>query len=193
MITSMPKRINYTLSNTELLTIEQAIKNHPDLRVRERSRIIRLLHQGYKHEEIAELLAISTGQVYYWHKRYREEGLAGLADKQRTGRPVVGTEAVRAQITAVLETDPQELGYAFTVWDVPRLLTHLQEECRIQMHRNTLRNLLLDMDYVHRRPKHDLGNLQDKEAKESAQEWLDELKKRPKPEKSNFSLWTKRR
>lgn len=193
MITSMPKQINYTLSNTELLTIEQAIKNDPDLRVRERSRIVRLLHQGYKHKAIAELLAISVGQVYYWHKRYREEELAGLADKQRTGRPVVGTEAVRAQITAVLETDPQELGYAFTVWDVPRLLTHLQEEYRIQMHRNTLRNLLLDMDYVHRRPKHDLGNLQDKEAKESAQEWLEELKKRPKQEKSNFSLWTKRR
>jgi len=189
----MPKKINYTLTNTELLTIEQAIKSHPDLRVRERSRIIRLLHQGYNHEAIAELQAISIGQVYYWHKRYREEGLAGLTDKQRTGRPVVGTEAVRTQITAVLETDPQELGYAFTVWDVPRLLTHLQEECGIQMHRNTLRNLLLDMDYVHRRPKHDLGNLQDKEAKESAQEWLEELKKRPKPEKSNFSLWTKRR
>ena len=193
MIESMPKRINYTLLNTELLTIEQAIKNHSDLRVRERARIIRLLHQGHKHEEIAELLAISVGQVYYWHKRYRQEGLEGLADRQRTGRPVVGTEAVRAQITKVLESDPQELGYAFTVWDVPRLLTHLQEVCDIQMHRNTLRNLLLDMDYVHRRPKHDLSNLQDKDAKESAQEWLDELKKKPKPVKSNFSLWTKPR
>jgi transposase len=193
MIEVMPKQINYTLPNTELLTIEQAIKNHPDLRVRERARIIRLLHQGYKHGEIAELLAISVGQVYYWHKRYRQEGLDGLADRQRTGRPVVGTEAVRAQITKVLESDPQELGYAFTVWDVPRLLSHLQQACDIQMHRNTLRNLLLEMDYVHRRPKHDLSNLQDKDAKESARQWLDALKKKPKSVKSNFSLWTKQR
>ena len=66
MIESMPKKINYTLSESELLTIEQAIKNHPDLRLRERARIIRLLHQGYKHDVIADLLAISRSQVYYW-------------------------------------------------------------------------------------------------------------------------------
>ena len=193
MIVPMPKKISYTLSTEERLTIEQAIKNHPDLRVRERARLIRLLHQGYSHKDIADMKAISVGQVYYWHRRYREEGLDGLVDKQRTGRPAKGTKAVRAQITKVIETDPQELGYAFTVWDVPRLLTHLREVCGIQMHHNTLRKLLLDMDYVYRRPKHDLSNLQDKDAKESAQGWLDELKKRPKPEKSNFSLWTKRR
>jgi transposase len=192
MIESMPKKINYTLSNDELLTIEQAIKTHPDLRVRERARVIRLLHLGHTHEEVAQLLAMSVGQIYYWHRRYRAEAVDGLADKQRTGRPTIGTAAVRAQITEVMETDPQELGYAFTVWDVPRLLTHLDKKCGIQMHHNTLRNLLLEMGYVHRRPKHDLGNLQDQEAKASAQEWLDELKKKPKAAKSNYSLWTKR-
>jgi transposase len=187
----MPKKINYTLSNAELLTIEQAIKNHPDLRLRERARIIRLLHQGHQHEAVADLLAISRGQVYYWHKRWRAEGLDGLADKPRPGRPVVGTEAVRAEVEKLLATDPQELGYAFTVWNAPRLLAYLEQERGITMHENTLRNLLAKMAYAYRRPKHDLANLQDADAKAKAQELLDDLKKKPAAEKSNYSLWTK--
>lgn len=191
MLHTMPKKINYTLTSEELLTIEQAIKNHEELRVRERARIIRLLHKGHKHQEVADLLAISIGQVYWWHKRWREESLDGLSDKQRTGRPPIGTEEVRAQVEKLLETEPQELGYAFTVWNAPRLLTYMKEEVGVQMHENTLRNILADMGFVYRRPKHDLTSLQDAEAKERAEEVIDELKKKPAPAKSNYSLWTK--
>lgn len=189
----MPKKIKYTLSNQELLTIEQAIKKHPDLRLRERARMIRLLHHGYNHDEIAELLAVSYGQVYYWHKRWREEGLEGLSDKPRSGRPTVGTKEVKAELEKLLATNPQELGYAFTVWNLPRLQAYLDQELDVSMHVNTLRSLLSEMDYVYRRPKHDLGNLQDPEAKATAQERLEELKKKPAQEKSNYSLWTKQR
>lgn len=185
------KKINYNLSTEELLTIEQAIKNHQDLRVRERARIIRLLHKGHNHQEVAELLSISSGQVYWWHKRWREEGLTGLSDKPRSGRPTIGNEELLAQLEAVLETDPQELGYAFTVWNIPRLLAYLDQEMGVRMHENTLRNLLRKMAYVYRRSKHDSTSLQDADAKARAEEVLDALKKRPVPKKSNFSLWTK--
>lgn len=187
----MPKKINYTLTAEELLTIEQAIKNHEELPVRSRAQIIRLLHRGYTHEEVADLLAISRGKVYWWHKRWRNEGLAGLSDRERQGRPTIGTEKLLAQLEVILETDPQELGYAFTVWNLPRLLAHLKQEMGVQMHENTLRNLLQKMDYVYRRPKHDLTSLQDADARVRAEEVLDELKKKPVPKKSNFSLWTK--
>ena len=71
----MPKIINYTLTESELLTIEQAIKNDPDLRVRQRAQNVRLLHKGYKPPEIADRLSLSTGLVYYWHKRWSKQGL----------------------------------------------------------------------------------------------------------------------
>lgn len=51
--------------NQELLTIEQAIKSDPDLGVRQRAQIIRLLHKGYKRKEFAGPLSIPTGPVYY--------------------------------------------------------------------------------------------------------------------------------
>lgn len=188
----MPKQNNYTLSESELLTIEQAIKSDPDLRVRQRAQIIRLLHKGYKAKEIAELLSISTGPVYYWYKRWQQAGLDGLRDKPRAGRPRVSDEAYRQKLAQTLETDPQELGFAFTVWTPRRLVTYMTQETGVAIHENTLRNLLDELDYVYRRPKHDLTHLQDKKAKAEAEETLEMLKKKPSKEKSSFSLWTKR-
>lgn len=188
----MPKQIDYRLSESELLTIEQAIKNDPDLRLRQRAQIIRLLHKGHKPDAIAELLSLSSGPVYYWHNRWREEGLDGLRDKPRSGRPRVSDEAYRQKLAEVVETDPQELGFAFTVWTPARLLAYLEQATGIVMHENTLRNLLDELDYVYRRPKHDLHHLQDKQAKVEAEETLEMLKKKRSKEKSNFSLWTKR-
>jgi len=153
--------------------------------------MIRLLSKGHDHEEIADLLSVSRGQVYYWHKRWREAGLDGLVDKARTGRPKVGDEEYRQKLASVLETDPQGLGYAFTVWNIPRLVSYMEEETGTRVHENTLRNILSEMGYVFRPPKHDLSPLQDKAAKARAQEVLEELKKKPPPAKSNYSLWTK--
>lgn len=191
MMKGMPKRINYTLSESQQSEIEQAIKSHEDLRVRERARIIRMLHKGHRPPEVAELMAVSVGQVYWWSKRWQAEGLTGLADKPRCGRPVISTEAVCAQVEQLLETDPKTLGYAFTVWTARRLLRHLREKLGIEMHKNTLRHLLDDLGYVYRRPKHDLTSRQDAEAKADAQTILDDFKKKHKRAKSNYSLWTK--
>jgi transposase len=191
MMKGLPKRINDSLSESQLSEIEQAIKSHADLRVRERARIIRLLHKGHPPPEVAELLAVSVGQVYWWSKRWQAEGLAGFADKPRSGRPIIGTAAVRAQVEQLLETDPKTLGYGFTVWTAGRLLRHLREKLSLEMHKHTLRNLLDTLGFVYRRPKHDLTSLQDGAAKADAQTILNDLKKRPKVKKSNYSLWTK--
>lgn len=188
----MPKRIDYTLTESELLTIEQAIKNDPDLRLRQRALIIRLLHKGYKPEAIADVLSISTGPVYYWYNRWQNEGLDGLRDKPRSGRSRIADEAYRRKLEEVLAQDPQELGFAFSVWTPARLLAYMEQETGVVMHENTLRNLLNEHDYVYRRPKHDLRHLQDKQAKAEAAEMLEMLKKKPNKAKSSFSLWTKR-
>ena len=188
----MPKRINYTLTTEQLHIIETAIRNHPDFRVRERARMIRLLHLGHKPQEVGELLSVTGALVYFWHARWREFGLDGLADRPRPGRPKAGGDEYRQKLGEVIETDPHTLGYGFNVWTIERLLTHMAKETGTLVHENTLRNMLKELNFVFRRHKHDLGNLQDEKAKVTAEEILEELKKKPVAEKSNYSLWTKR-
>jgi len=188
----MPKKINYTLTTESITLIEQAIKNHDGLRVRERATIIRLLHLGKKPDEIGELLSIQPSKVYYWHKRWREEGLDGLVDKPRSGRPKSADERYRQLLAETMEKDPQELGYAFTVWDAKRLMAHLKKETGVQVTERTFLNILAEEDYVYRRPKHTLDPLQDKIVKARAEATIELLKKKLNEPKSNFSLWMKR-
>jgi len=188
----MPKQINYTLTTEQLQIIETAIKIHPNLRVRQRAQMIRLLHMGHKPQEVGEFLSVSGTLVYMWHARWREAGLAGLENKPKPGRPKVGGDEYKQKLEEIIETEPYTLGYGFNVWTVKRLLAHMEKETGILVHENTLRNRLDELDYVFRRPKHDLGNLQDKKAKETAKEIIEELKKKPSVVKLNYSLWTKR-
>lgn len=189
---NMPKKINYTLTTEQLQEVKTAIKTHPSLRVRQRAQMIRLLHLGYKAEEVGNLLSVSGALVYMWHGRWRESGIAGLVDKPKSGRPKAGGDEYRQKLAEVIEREPQSLGYGFNVWTAKRLLAHMEKETGVQIHENTLLNMLAELDYTFRRPKHDLSNLQDKQAKEVAAEILEELKKKPNEVKSNYSLWMKR-
>lgn len=52
-------------------------------------------------EAVAELLDVTNDTVRAWRKRYQAEGIAGLSDKPRAGRPVKIDGQQRAQITAL--------------------------------------------------------------------------------------------
>lgn len=187
----MPKKINYQLSKTELEAIERAQKTGEGAKVRQRATGIRLLHLGKKPDEVAELLNVKVATVYNWHGKWRKQGIDGLSDEPRSGRPLSATTEYCEKLEVLVETDPADLGYGFTLWTIDRLMAHLEKETGIRMSDETFRGVLQRNSYVYRRPKHDLTPLQDAEAKETAEELLDSLKKKPKLAKSNYSLWTK--
>ena len=189
----MPKARNYHLSDQELAAIETALRHDKRPGVRQRCTVIRLLHLGHKPEEIAHLQAVSIPTVYGWYHRWKEAGVKGLATKPRSGRPPKTGEEYVQVLKDTLEKDPQELGYDFSLWTVERLRLHLEKETGTNLSVCRLRILLKNQGYRYRRPKYDLGHLQDKDAKAQATELLEELKKRPSLTISSSSLWTKRR
>ena len=54
-----------------------------------RARILLALDAGRSATETAKLLHVSRATVHLWHRRYRAEGLTGLVDRPRSGRPTV--------------------------------------------------------------------------------------------------------
>lgn len=188
----MPKIIRYTLTTEELQHVQNAVTSHPDANVRSRSQAIYLLHLGKNRDEVAESLCVSAATIAAWHKKWREGGIENLKDKARSGRPLKGGITYKEKLEQVVCTDPHELGYGFSVWTIERLIEHMSKETGITISDGTMFNRLEALDFVYRRPKHDLGNLQDTEAKAQAEKLIFELKKRQNQVKSNFSLWTKR-
>jgi FixJ family two-component response regulator len=52
-----------------------------------RDRIVLAAAQGKQNKQIAERLGIAPNTALKWRKRFSQEGLEGLADRDRPGRP----------------------------------------------------------------------------------------------------------
>ena len=73
-----------------------------------RARIVLLSAAGLSNQAIAERCAVSPPTVSLWCQRYRTQGLAGLHDELRPGRPRThGDEQVAALVNRVLHTKPK--------------------------------------------------------------------------------------
>jgi transposase len=188
----MPKARDYHLNEKELQAIETAIRHDKRPEVRQRSTAIRLLHLGHKPEQVAEMQAVSKPTIYGWIDRWRSGGVEGLANRPKSGRPLKADDEYGLTLLEVIEKEPTELGYDFTIWTIDRLRAHLEKETGISLSESRFRVLLKRKGYRYRRPKYDLGHLQDKEAKADAAEMLEGLKKRSSETISSSSLWMKR-
>lgn len=187
----MPKKIDYQLSEEELTALEQAINDSQNVRVVKRATGLRLLHQGYKPAEVAEILMVSLATVYQWHHRYRSKGVAGLEDAPKSGRPRVADEEYCRVLEEALATKPAVYGYDFAIWTLDRLREHVEVKTGKSLSRERFRALMADLDYVYRRPKRDLSRLRDKDAHAQAKAVLQELKKGQGATILSSSLWMK--
>jgi len=151
-----------------------------------------MLHLGQWPPEVADVLSVSLPTVYEWFHRFRAEGAAGLDHHPKSGRPPTADESYIKALEETLETEPAELGYDFTLWTIERLNQHISKVTGKQVVDERVRTILKARDWVYRRPKEDLAAKQDKEHREWAEGFLDELKKGPAtPATTSFSLWTK--
>ena len=173
----MPKTIDFKLSNTELSHIEQIIKTCKSSRLVKRATAIRMLNLGHSSYEVGRALSVSAPTVYSWFHRWKAEGLKGLEHRPKIGQPAVADKAYLQVVEETLEQDPGELGYDFTLWTIQRLNQHSSRVTGKQISDERLRLILQARGWVYRRPKEDLGALQDKEARKWAEEFLAELKK----------------
>jgi transposase len=79
----------------------------------QRATILLLAAEGVSNTEISERLGISRPTVIAWRRRFAREGLAGLTDRPRPGRPQTVRRARRPEIlAATLTPPPAELGVA---------------------------------------------------------------------------------
>ena len=94
-----------------------------EARLVERARIIIQCLQGEPVSRIAQDLKVRPNTVIDWRRRFEREGLAGLTDRPRSGKPRQYGVDFRKKVLAVLEEPPPK-GQA--VWDGPAIAGHLK-------------------------------------------------------------------
>ena len=73
----------------------------------------------------------SNASGTHWVKRFNAEGVEGLRDKPKSGRPVTHTPEVRSRVIDLAVQKPSSLGYCFALWTMERLRVALQERYAI--------------------------------------------------------------
>ena len=108
MITGRPKK-PITLSNEdrEQLSAIVSSRSLPHGLVR-RARIILMAAEGISNNTIGERVGVSHQTVCQWRQRYLQQGLEGLHDELRSGRPrSISDEEVAGLVRKTIQTKPE--------------------------------------------------------------------------------------
>ena len=81
-----------------------------------RARMVLLAADGESISSIARKLGTNRLRVGQWLRRVREQGLEGLDDRERSGRPAQITALERHQVIAAACRSPMDFGFAQAVW-----------------------------------------------------------------------------
>lgn len=76
---------------------------------------------GYSNATIARRRGVTVDTVRRWRGRYADEGIAGLADRRRSGRPPRFTPVQVAEVKALACGLPAETGVPLSRWSCPEL------------------------------------------------------------------------
>lgn len=106
--------INETVTRQALLEMSKRI---PGAWIGIRIAAMLLLLEGCKSTKIAELFNISRWSVVKWIHNVNKEGLAGIPEKKRSGRPCRLTEKIQKELEEALERNPMEFGLKRNRWD----------------------------------------------------------------------------
>jgi transposase len=86
-----------------------------------RARIVLAAACGDANNQIARRLGISVDTVRCWRGRYADQGMAGLADRPRPGRPRRLSPLQIAEVKALACQLPAESGVPLSRWSCPEL------------------------------------------------------------------------
>lgn len=135
--------------------LEQALKTTPDRRTFQRLQAVLWVAQGHAASEVSQLLSVSLPSVYGWVHRYLADRQAtALRDEARSGRPMVAPAIGDEQILQALQQDPLSLGYNTTIWTVPLLTRHLQQQYGCALSSYTVRRRMNQIGLRWKRPRY---------------------------------------
>lgn len=168
---------NWKLTDKQWEALDELRFSTSDKALFRNATIILMSAAGRSKPEIANDLGCSVGTVEIIRRRYREQGVSGLAKGKPPGRASRATAEYRAALRKVVETPPQSLGYGFSVWSLARLNAHLAKELKISFSADQLGRILHAEGFSVQRPKHTLKGKRDEAAYDRARRELKRLKK----------------
>jgi putative transposase len=127
--------------------LDKAYKNEYDASVKERLLLIIRVSSDKQHIKVVAMeLHRSRAWAYKWYKRYNDEGLEGLRDKPRSGRPPFMDEDEIMKIRTELSTN--KIG-----WDTKEVMDIIKKKTGVKYHQVHIRRLLHRWGFSQKMPQ----------------------------------------
>jgi transposase len=136
-----------------ILGLQDEIRRSEESRYDHRLHGVLLVAQGMTCPEVARLLGDAPRSVQYWLKRFEEDGLAGLSEKERSGRPRALSEKQLAVVDKVLRQAPVAHGLSGNLWDGKTLSAFIEKRFRISLGVRQCQRLFRQLGFRLRKPR----------------------------------------
>ena len=140
------------LSDTQVTALRQLYETTPHAKLRLRSHIVLLAHQGRSVAEIAAIVLRSRDTVERVLKRFLQGGLAALPPRTAPGRAPTVTPEWHAELLRVIDLDPPTVGGRSANWTTSLLATYLAAKTQVTVTAETVRLYLHAAGGVCKRP-----------------------------------------
>lgn len=138
----MPKRIRLrTLTAEEEQEIRRLANSRTEpVRLVQRAQIIEAMldDPDLSATEAGVRAGYSNASGATWLRRFNEEGVEGLQDRPRDGRPRTHSEKVRSALISLALQKPRTLGYPFELWTLERLQQAFEEREGVHLSDSTI-------------------------------------------------------
>src|ERR671923_835741 len=125
-----------------LPTLETFLKQTKEARVFRRAQAVREVIKGQRLQTVSDTLAFTYSALRKWVHRFANQGVQGLVDRPRSGRPPKVTCALEQHLNRLIDQDPLEHGSIHSQWSCRELATALARETGVHLGRESVRGVL---------------------------------------------------
>jgi transposase len=140
-------------SPTIVLGLQDEIRRSEESRYDHRLHGLLLVAQGMTCPEVARLLGDAPRSVEYWVGRFERDGLAGLLEGERPGRPRRLNSRQREAVDRVLRRPPREAGLSGNIWDGKTLSTWIEQKYDITVGVRQCQRMFRQLGFRLRKPR----------------------------------------
>src|SRR6516164_8022089 len=134
-----------------ILGLQDEIRRSDESRYDHRLHGVLLVAQGMTCPEVARLLGDAPRSVENWIHRFDQEGLAGLAEGERSGRPSRLNEQQVKEINRVLRAKPSDAGMRVNLWDGKTLSAWIDKTYGVHLGVRQCQRLFRQFEFRHGR------------------------------------------
>ena len=129
------------------------IRRSEEARYDHRLHGVLLVAQGMSAPQVAQFLGDGTRTVEYWVKRFNAEGLSGLIEGERPGRPARLSESQLELLGVILRESPQAHDMTGNLWDGKTVAEWLRRNWAVKLSVRQCQRLFRQLGLRQRKPR----------------------------------------